>query len=79
MYEVYIIKSLIRERYYIGYSHEFEARIVAHNAGNVRSTKGYRPWQLVHKEMFADKISARKRELEIKSYKSGEAFKKLLK
>ena len=78
MYKLYILKSLNHGRYYIGYSGDLEDRIVAHNAGKVRSTKAYRLWRLIHEEIFYDKISARRRELEIKSYKSGEAFKKLV-
>ena len=78
MYEVYILKSENFQRYYVGYTDNFAKRIFAHNNGNVRSTKAYRPWKVVRKEVFDDKTSARRRELEIKSYKSGAAFKKLI-
>lgn len=45
----------------------------------VRSTKAYSPWDIVYVEEFASKLGAYKRELKIKSYKGGEAFKKLIK
>ena len=77
-YEVYILKSLKTSRYYIGYSNDPVERLKEHNGGKVRSTKGYRPWQIVHSEIFSNKALARKRELEIKSYKSGQAFKKII-
>ena len=78
VYEVYILKSENFPRYYIGYTDNFAKRIAAHNNGRVRSTKAYRPWKVVHKEIFNDKTVARRRELKIKSYKAGEAFKRLV-
>lgn len=38
----------------------------------------YIPWELVYSESFNSRNEACKRELEIKSYKSGILFKKLL-
>ena len=78
MYEVYILKGVNWNRYYIGFTENLKQRLINHNLGKVRPTKSYRPWKLVHKKVFPDKFSARRRELEIKSYKSGEAFKKLI-
>ncbi len=79
MYQVYILKSEKKLRYYVGHSHDFGARLLAHNCGKVRSTKAYRPWIVVYLESCANKQEAYKREFQIKSYKSGEAFKKLIK
>jgi len=78
MYYVYILQSQNYQRYYIGYSDHLDKRIVAHNLGKVRSTKAYMPWRLIYKERFEDKTMARKMELQIKSYKGGQAFKKLI-
>ena len=78
MYEVYILKSEAYTRYYIGHSHNTAERLVTHNNGTVRSTKAYRPWKIVYSEPFANKQEAYKRERQIKSYKGGEAFKKLI-
>jgi len=44
-----------------------------------KSTKNFRPWEIVYKEFFDTKQEAYRRELQIKSYKGGQAFKKLLK
>ena len=79
MYYVYILKSRTYLRHYIGYTDNLDKRIKEHNNGKVRSTKGYRPWNLVRCEIFDNKTEARKRELEIKSYKGGIAFKNLIK
>jgi len=78
MYTVYIIQSEKNARYYIGYTHELENRLKYHNSGATRSTRPYRPWKIVYTEMFRTKKEAWLREHKIKSYKGGEAFKKLL-
>ena len=78
MYQVYILKSEKLEKYYIGHSHDIVLRLESHNHGKVRSTKAYRPWKIVYSEISESKQEAYKREFQIKSYKGGEAFKKLL-
>jgi len=74
---VYIIKNS-QGRYYIGSTFDIEKRLYYHNSGKNRSTKEKGPWVLVYKEEYGDKQSAIKRERQIKSYKGGNAFKKLL-
>jgi putative endonuclease len=78
MYFIYIIKSLIVTRYYIGSTEDLERRLSDHNSGKVKSTKAYKPWKLVYSERFDTKSAALKRERQIKSYKSGNSFKKLV-
>ncbi len=78
MYQVYILKSDAYARYYIGHSKDLVMRLKAHNSGKVRSTKAYRPWKIVYSEVCKDKHMAYSREFQIKSYKGGEAFKKLI-
>lgn len=78
MYFVYILKSINKNWYYTGHTHDLENRIVEHNTGRSRSTKVNRPYMLVYKEEYNTKSEAFKREQEIKRYKHGEAFKKLI-
>jgi putative endonuclease len=78
MHKVYILKSLIKDRYYIGHSGNLEKRLIRHNKGLVKSTKAFKPWKIVYIEDKENKNEAYKRELQIKSYKRGEAFKKLI-
>jgi putative endonuclease len=78
MYIAYIIKSLKVNRYYIGSTENIERRLSYHNSGKVKSTKAYKPWKIVYTERFETKSDALKREKQIKPYKSGDAFKKLL-
>ena len=77
-YKVYILKSLNFKRYYIGHSADIERRLVEHNSGKVRSTKAYMPWKIVYFDIKSTKKEAYAREMQIKSYKHGEAFKKLI-
>ena len=79
MYHVYILRSKSSGRYYIGHTSNLKQRIKDHNRGKVRSTKAYLPWELILYEEYLTKSEAYKREIQIKSYKSGEAFKNLLK
>ncbi len=80
MFYVYILKNNtnIRCRYYIGHTKDIEKRVKEHNSKRVRSTKAFVPWKLVYTEIYNTKSEAFKREQQIKSYKSGEAFKKLI-
>ncbi len=79
MFVVYVLRSQVNNRHYIGHTRDIQARLKKHNDGRVRSTKSGVPWQVVYTENFQTKNDAYRRELEIKSYKGGEAFKKLLK
>ena len=78
IYYVYVLKSIEKSRFYIGHTSNLERRISEHNAGKTRSTKAYKPWKLVYFEKFESKSEAYKREMEIKSYKSGIKFHMLL-
>ncbi len=78
MYTVYILKSIIVDRYYIGHSADLDKRLSEHNSGKTRSTKAYAPWKAVYTEEYNTKSEAYKRELEIKSFKSGIKFRNLI-
>jgi putative endonuclease len=77
-YYVYVLRSLKDFKYYIGSSEDVEARLRFHNAGLQRSTRHRIPFELVYTETLETKTEALKREKQIKSYKGGEAFKRLL-
>ena len=53
-------------------------RVQEHIHHKSKWTKDKGPWQLIHWEEFLNKCDAWKRERQIKSYKGGRAFKKLL-
>jgi putative endonuclease len=78
MFYIYILKSINSNHYYIGHTSKLQERLSNHNSGLVKSTKKYLPWKIVYTETFRTKSEAYKRELQIKSYKGGNAFKKLI-
>ena len=78
MFRVYILKSLDYNRYYVGHTANLEKRLKEHNTGKVRSTKAYKYWKIVYSEIKQNKKEAYRREMQIKSFKHGEAFKKLI-
>jgi len=78
MFITYVLYSELLNKYYIGHTIDMENRLSRHNKGFVRSTKYGCPWIIVYKEEYLTKNDAYKRELKIKSYKKGNAFKKLI-
>lgn len=77
MYYVYILENE-QDAHYIGYTADLPERIKGHNSSKSRWTRKKGPWHLVYKEEFATKKDAFLREKQIKNYKGGDAFKKLL-
>ena len=78
MFYTYVIKSELTEKYYVGSCSNIENRLKQHNRGQTKTTRYKGPYKLSYKEEFATKTEALKREKQIKSYKSGRAFKKLI-
>lgn len=72
MHYVYVLKSLFDGRVYVGFSSDLRQRIKRHNSGNVKSTKGYKPWKLIYYEAYACKFDATKREKELKIHAAKE-------
>ena len=78
MWNVYILKSKKFNKYYIGHTADLSRRLQEHNLGKTRSIKRYIPFELIYSESYNTKSEAYKRERQIKKYKGGEAFKKLI-
>lgn len=78
MYSAYILKSLKDGSYYIGSTSDLKSRLERHNAGHSRFTRLRTPYKVVYAEHFETRAQAVRREIEMKSYKGGEAFKKLI-
>lgn len=75
---VYIIKSE-DSKYYIGSTVDIEKRLKRHNTGTGGSTTKGRSWSLVYNKEYNDLADARIEEKRIKSFKGGNAFKRLVK
>ena len=78
MYFVYILQSEKDAGFYIGFTSNLENRIKQHNAGKTKSLKHRRPLRVIYVEEFITIKEAKAREKQIKAYKGGIAFKKLI-
>ena len=78
MFFVYVLQSQKNEKYYIGHTGNLTRRIVEHNRGKSQSVKNKGPFKLIYKEEYSARAEATRREKQIKKYKGGEAFKKLI-
>ena len=69
MYTVYILYSVKARKSYTGYTADLERRLIEHNETATSGfTIRYRPWLLIHIELFSSKKEAMAKE---KFYKSG--------
>lgn len=66
MHYVYLLKSKIKKFHYIGYTEDLKKRFQEHNEGQTKSTKAYKPFELVYYEAYTHETTARKREVGLK-------------
>jgi putative endonuclease len=75
---VYILQSETTGRFYIGSTDDLERRISEHLRGHSAATRGRGPWKLVYKEQLDSVVEARRREYEIKQWKSAKLIQALV-
>ena len=68
MYYVYVLRSVVDSRYYIGFSADLRKRVANHNAGLNQATKAGLPWELLYYEAFQNELAARRREQKLKQF-----------
>ena len=66
-YFVYAIQSQTDKRIYVGISKDPKGRLISHNNGETKSTKGYCPWILIYSELVGSRKDAREEEKRLKS------------
>lgn len=67
MYSVYILLNEVKTRTYTGVADDVNKRLALHNAGRVKASRPYRPYNIIHTEEFETLKEARQKE---KFYKS---------
>ena len=77
MYKLYVLKSIICSKSYVGITDDIDRRLREHNSGKHLYTKRYMPWELIYTEELASIDEARKREKYYKSTTGRRALKKL--
>ncbi|MEK7616801.1 MAG: GIY-YIG nuclease family protein [Patescibacteria group bacterium] len=75
---VYILKSLVNGRYYIGSTNDLERRLFEHNNGKTKSTRFTRPYNLVFKQVYGSVLEARIVERKLKNFKSRIIIEKII-
>jgi putative endonuclease len=75
---LYILESLTTGRFYIGSTTDLDRRMDEHQRGHSPATRGRGPWKLAYRESFPRLREARKRELEIKGWKSAKLIRQLI-
>ncbi len=78
-YFVYVLESELDGRLYKGQTSDIEKRLIEHNSGKTKSTKGYKPWKLVYFEAFKTREEAVVREKYFKIGSGREFLKSVLK
>ena len=78
MFYVYVLRSEKTKRRYVGMSGDPEKRLLEHNNGYTKSTKGSRPWTKVYTESFETLNEAVAREKYLKSGVGREFLDKIL-
>lgn len=79
MLYIYILKSKKDGKLYIGKTKDLKKRYKQYNDGEVRDTKGRRPFKLIYYEAFINRIDWTKEELFLKSGIGRESLKHRLK
>ena len=79
MFYVYVLKSLSRNYLYVEMTNNIERRIKQHNNGLNKTTKPYRPFEIMQVEEYSSRVEARNREKFLKSGIGKEILKSFLK
>ena len=77
-YYLYILKSKVANKYYIGISQNPETRLQYHNSFEKGFTSRYRPWEIVLTKDFDSKNQAMLAEKKLKSWKSKKTIEKVI-
>jgi putative endonuclease len=75
---VYLLQSESSRRFYVGSTDNLNRRVAEHQRGKSLATRGRDPWNLVYTEQFDSLADARRREFEIKRWKSAQAIRFLI-
>jgi len=77
-YSLYILKSSVRDTYYIGSSDNPKRRLPYHNGESKGYTQRYRPWKLAYTHTFDSKQQALQAEQVVKKWKSKKMIRLLI-
>ena len=76
-FSVYVLRSTVTGRMYVGSAADQADRLHRHNSGESKATRHGVPWVLIHHEELATRSEAVRREMFYKSGKGRDKLKKL--
>ncbi len=74
-YYLYILQSQTTGNLYIGQTNDLDDRVLRHNTGQNKSTKGRGPWVLIFSKQFDTRAEAMQLEKQMKSWKNPQKVK----
>lgn len=75
---IYILKSLVNNRFYIGSTSNISRRLTEHSQGKSKYTKTIKPFELVLRQEFPSLRQARRAEKWLKAQKSKKFIEKVI-
>ncbi|MGB4847895.1 MAG: GIY-YIG nuclease family protein [Saprospiraceae bacterium] len=79
MFTVYVLYSEKHDKIYVGYTSDLINRFLSHNELAKKGwTIRFRPWEIVHKEVFETKVEAMRREKELKGGQGRQWIRQIL-
>jgi putative endonuclease len=75
---LYILQSETSGRFYVGSTDDLDRRLREHRRGYSSATRARGPWKAVYTEAFTTLLEARRRESEIKKWKSSKLINALI-
>ena len=75
LYKVYVLRSKVAKKSYVGVTNDLEKRLREHNSGKQYYTRRYMPWEVIYLEDYQDFEEALQREKFLKTT-SGRRFLK---
>ena len=81
MYHIYALYNKQNNKIYIGQTENLEARLLLHNSKTFKksyTSKFEGAWDIIYKEQAIDRLSALKREKQLKSYQGRQFIKNLI-
>jgi len=78
-YYVYVLHNKNKNFIYIGYSENIIQRVRDHNKGLSKSTKVYRPLEIIHYEAYRNIKDVKRRELYLKTNRGRTTLMTMLK
>ena len=77
MFFVYVLKSQLYKKSYVGHTDNIDRRLKEHNSGRNNFTRRYVPWSIVYTEKYDNIDDAVKREKALKTTKGRRFLKKI--